>query len=424
MALAANPLVWSIYLTIILFPIGILVAVNVMVAQSLGAADDKAITACFKQGLLLAIITSLPMMAVMWYAPYFLLLSGQNTDVVLYSIPYCKALSWSILPCNIMVVMQQFLVGIEKPHALMLCSIATIPCEICSYYAFVGGNWGFPSLGLAGIGYGITISYTIVSLCLAAYFLISPSLKKFHLFSRWWNYDAKFFTELLRIGFPIGVMNFLELLVLVGMTTMMGRLGVTTLAAHQVMHQSFIVALVVMFGVSQGTTARIGNEVGKNRRDGLKRIMYVNLALCFGMMLIFVVFFIGFPDFLIQLDLSPQSPQFHEISSIASKLLAMASIFLFADGTLLISLSCLRGIKDTKLPMIITTIARYLVGLPCAYILGFHFHFGAIGVSLGVLIGVVIAAAILFIRYQKLSSSVDLVTLVTKSENDRQGALI
>ncbi len=131
--LAANALVWNIYITVIVFFIGILFSVSIMVAQSFGAKDNHSISICFKQGLIMAFIFAPFMMLVMWLAPVVLVWTGQDLGVINAAKPFFQALIWSMLPLNIIVVVHQFLIGINKTRIVMLSSILAVPTEIFFY---------------------------------------------------------------------------------------------------------------------------------------------------------------------------------------------------------------------------------------------------------------------------------------------------
>ena len=184
--LAANALAWAIYFSVIVFFLGVFCSVSIMVAQSFGAKDNPGISICFKQGLILATILSLPMMIIMWIVPTFLLWTGQDPIVISHAKPFFYALAWSMLPLNIALVIQQFLVGIGKTRLVMFMNIAIVPLQILFYYLFLFGKFGFPKLGLDGIGYGMAITFCIVAICFLSYLYFSQKLKKYNLFKKWW----------------------------------------------------------------------------------------------------------------------------------------------------------------------------------------------------------------------------------------------
>lgn len=413
--LAANALVWNIYITVIVFFIGILFSVSIMVAQSFGAKDNHSIGVCFKQGLIMALIFAPFMMLVMWFAPIVLVWTGQDPGVISVAKPFFQALIWSMLPLNMMVVVHQFLIGINKTQIVMLSSILAVPTEIFFYYVFLFGKFGFPKVGLAGIGYGLTASYILVAICLLCYLYFSNHLKIYHLFHRWWSINRKILVELLHIGLPLGFMVCTEVALFAAVAIMMGILGTTALAAYQIAYQYMMVVIVVIFALQQNITVRVGNEVGRNNRNVLKLTTRVNMGMGFGFMLLFSVMYIFFPHLVIGLDVDVHAPHLQGLVKKASTFLAMAGILILVDCFRLIGLGALRGLKDTKVPVFISLFGFWCVAFPCAYLLAFKFKFGGVGIWWGLIIGLFVAGVILFMRFNRLVKSVDLVALVTKA---------
>jgi MATE family multidrug resistance protein len=413
--LAANALVWNIYITVIVFFIGILFSVSIMVAQSFGAKDNHSISVCFKQGLIMAFIFAPFMMLVMWLAPIVLVWTGQDPGVINVAKPFFQALIWSMLPLNIIIVVHQFLIGINKTQIVMLSSILAVPTEIFFYYVFLFGKFGFPKVGLAGIGYGLAASYILGAICLFCYLYFSNHLKIYRLFHRWWSINRKILVELLHIGLPLGFMVCTEVALFAAVAIMMGILGTTALAAYQIAYQYMMVVIVVIFALQQNIMVRVGNEVGRNNRNALRFTTMVNMGMGFGFMLLFSVIYIFFPRLVISLDINIHASHLQELVKEASIFLAMAGILILVDCFRLISLGALRGLKDTKVPVFISLFGFWCIAFPCAYLLAFKFKFGGVGIWWGLIIGLFVAGVILFMRFNRLVKSVDLVALVTKA---------
>lgn len=412
--LAANALVWSIYLTSVLFFIGVFNAVSIMVAQSFGASDDRAIARSFKQGLIMAIVSTVPMMLIMRFSPIILVWTGQDPAVIKAARPFFYALTWSMLPFNIIIVINQLLIGINKTRMVMLMSIIAVPIEVFFYYLFLFGKLGFPKVGLAGIGYALLVSYLLLAAYFLYYLYASPAIRAYRLFEKWWHFDHKFFFELLRVGAPIGTMICAEVALFTVITIMMGILGTTSLAAYQIAYQYCLVALMVLFGLAQSATVRVGNEVGRNNRPALQLAAQVNLALGFGFMLLFSVFYIAAPRLAIGFDVDVHAAHLQTMVREAEKFLKVVGVLLFVESLRLITLGSLRGLKDTKFPLIASFIGFWCIAFPAAYLLAFKFKFGGVGMWWGMVAGFSVAGAILFVRFRRLARRADLMALVTK----------
>jgi MATE family multidrug resistance protein len=412
--LAANALVWSIYIAVTVFFMGFLCATSIMVAQSFGAKDNAGISICFKQGLIMAIILSLPMMLIMLLVPIILVWTKQDPIVIQCANPFFHSLIWSMLPLNIMTVIQQFLVGITKTRLVMIMSIIAVPVEILSYYAFLFGKFGLPQLGLAGIGYGLTISYSIISIYFICYLASSKALKIYNLFKKWWIIETKFLVEMVRVGFPLGAMWCSELIFFAIVATMMGYFGVAVLAAFQIADQYLIIAMVILFALGQSTAIRVGNEAGRNNRNQLKLITTVNIAISIILISIFSITYMIFPQAAIGLDIDMNSSHFQEVARIAMTFFPIVAILLLIDCFRIITNGALRGLKDTNFQMLISIIGFWIIAFPAAYLLGFKYDWGGIGIWWGIVIGLIITGIMLLIRFNRLVKNIDLLSLVTK----------
>lgn len=413
--LAANALVWGIYLTVVVFFIGILSSVSIMVSHSFGAKDERGISVCFKQGLILAIICALPMMLIMWLSPIVLVWTGQDPAVILAAKPLFYALIWCMLPINLSFVMEQFLVGITKTHIVTISVSLSVPVQIFLYYIFVFGKLGLAKFGLAGIGYGNLVEHSLVTVFFIFYLNNSKQLKIYHLFSKWWQVNKKFLLEMISIGYPLGAMYCVELSLIAAVAIMMGKLGTDVLAAYQISYQYWMIALVILFALTQAIAVRVGNEVGRNNRDAVKLAMIVNLGISLIFMLVFSIAYIAFPYTAISLDIDVHAPHLQQVVKMAAKFLAMISFLILSDCIRLISFGALRGLKDTKFPMLTSIIGFWCIAFPCAYFLAFKYKFGGIGIWWGITIGIFAAGVMLALRFFWLYKRIDLSSLVTRS---------
>lgn len=416
--LAANALVWEIYIAVVVFFINILCSVSIMVSQSFGAKDNHSISICFKQGLIMAVAFAPLMMLAMWLAPIVLVWTGQDPVIIQIAKPFFQALIWPMLPLNIVFAIEQFLIGINKTKTVMLVGILTVPIEIFFFYAFLFGNFGFPNSGLTGIGYGLTASYCLIAVILFCCIHFFSDLAKYNLFKKWWLINNKFLFELTRVGIPLGFMYAADFALFAVVAIMMGILGTTTLAAYQIANQYLMLSLAFIFALAQTITVRIGNEVGKNNISALKLSALVNLAISLGFMLLFSIFYIFFPKIAIGLDLNVniQDNYSQNLIKEASVFLELVGIMIIVDCLRMISIGALRGLKDTKIPMFISIIIFWCIALPLAYLLAFKFGFGGIGIWWGIIIGLFITGIMLFIRFVRLvKNNINLLSIVTKA---------
>ena len=413
--LAANALVWTIYITVILFFLGVLGAVSIMISQSFGAKDNKGIAICFKQGIIMMIISAVPMMLIMWASPIILVWTGQSPEVISAAKPFFYALIWSMLPLNATVLVEQFFLGLTKSRLVLAMSLLQVPVEISFYYALVFGKFGFPELGLAGLGVGLALSNVLISVGFGCYLYFSKQFQIYNLFQKWWVMDRKFLFELFRVGMPLGCLYCLEVALFAAVAIMMGVLGTNVLAAYQISYQYLMVPLFVIFAFSQNTTVRVGNEVGRNNRSALGLSAVVNMTISLLCILVFSILYISFPSLVIGLDVNIHAQEAAVMVSLATKFLSIVAVLILVDCMRLVFLGALRGLKDTKFPVFVSVIGFWCIAFPLAYLFTFKLNFGGAGIWWGIVVGLFVAGIMLVVRFFRLIKKVDLVALVTKS---------
>ena len=413
--LAANALSWGIYLVVFLFFLGILSAISILISQSFGAKDDAAISICFKQGFILAILFSIPTTFIMWFSPFILTLAKQQPEVIALAKPLFHSMAISMLPLNLLVAMQQLFFGISKPRFTLYMSFVTIPVEIFFYYVLLFGKLGFPKVGLAGIGYSLAISYTVSALLAWTYLYFSKDTKPYHLFEKWWVANRKFILELLRIGIPLGFSFCSELALFATIAMMMGVLGTTTLAAYQIAYQFLMIVYFVIFGFTQCAMIRAGIEIGKNNRNALKLTVLVNFSISTAITLLFSVVYFFFPHLIISIDIDIHKAELQSLVKEATKFLAILSLFILTDGFRIMYNGAIRSLKDTKFFIFASVTGFWIIAFPAAYLFGFAFKWGGSGIWWGLLIGLFVSGIMLFTRFYYLAKSTDLQALVTRS---------
>ena len=412
--LATNVLVWGIYIALISISFGTLSAVSILVAHSYGIDDKRAINTTVNQGIILSFILAIPMMLVIWFSPTILYLTGQDSDVIQLSIPYFHSLIWCMLPLNLLIVMEQFLIGASITRIVLFLSFFRVPLEILFFYALFFGKWGAPKLGLVGIGYGMTLSITVSIVIIFCYLYLSKKTHQYRFFSNFCQFNSKFLFELIRIGWPLGGMYCIEMALFAAMALMIGQFGKDILAAHQIAYQCLVFTLAIVFGISQSTTVRIGHEMGNNNKSTIKLALYVNSGIGFCFMLTATIIYICFPNSIITLGIDINSLQNNTIVKYITMFLLLAGILQLSECFRLIGTGALRALKDTKMSMYINLITFWLIALPGAYLLAFVFKIGAIGVWLGLIIGLSVGALALWLRFKYVLKHVDLESLIIK----------
>ena len=185
-------------------------------------------------------------------------------------------------------------------------------------------------------------------------------------------------------------------------TFLMGYLGTVTLAAHQIALQTAAMTFMVPVGISYATTIRVGQSMGKNDPKGAQLAGYVGIALGAMFMGMMALMFWMFPERIVAIYLNVQSPENLKVVQLAISLLGVAAMFQIFDGIQVIAAGALRGLKDTRVPMLIGVFAYWVVGLFSGYVMGFSFHWGGVGLWGGLALGLAFASSILTWRFSHL----------------------
>jgi MATE family multidrug resistance protein len=401
-ALAASVLVSTIWMSLSVLFFGLLNAVSVLVSHAFGAKDYQSISKIMGQSLILGVIVCFMMVAVLSTTPLFLQLTSQPEIVKKLATSYMHALLWTIPSLVLLIILEQFLAGINRAKLVLRISLLVVPVEIPLIYILIFGKFGFPAFGVAGIGYGFATTYTLVAIGMTMHFLKSKSLRQYAVFSSIGSFHPKILLELIRVGFPMGCMHVIEVSTFAFATFWIAKFGTTALAAHQIIMQYLGFIITMVFAMSQAVTVRVGHAIGE------KSLKKINTAILVGMLLDIIVVlgivftFIYLPRFILNLDINTSDIKNAELVTIATKLFSIAAVLLIFDNFRIIGFGALRGLKDTTFPMIASFISFWLIGLTFAYTLGVTMKMGETGVWWGLAIGIASGAILVLTRTWRL----------------------
>lgn len=407
-ALAANILVSMVWFALSVLFFGILNAISVLVAHQYGARNEKTISQIMGQSYIMGLIICIVMGLVVLSVPYFLRLSEQPVAVLDQAYQYAHSLLWTIPGLIALIVGEQFLMGLGRTKLVLYISLLVIPVEIPLIYLLIFGKLGLPAFGIAGVGYGLGVTFTLSAIGLTLYLLFSRAYRHFHIFYGITRVHARYLKELFVVGLPMGLMHFIEVAAFAVATFWMSRFGTTLLAAHQIVIQFLGFAITIVFAMSQAVTTRVGHEVGRHDRVGIQYAVYVGMAVNFTGMALIGAGFYFFPDFFLQFDVNVHDPKNQALVSDAASLLAIAAVLMIFDNFRIIGFGALRGLKDTHFPMLASLVSFWFIGLTSAYLFAFVLHDNAEGIWWGLTLGIACGAFMIFARLQYLISRVDL----------------
>jgi MATE family multidrug resistance protein len=397
--LAAGVLGASSFFTIFVLGSGFAKAVMPMVASANSQGDERQVRRVARMGLWLSILFSALTYPVFWWSGSILLALGQEEEVSALAQEYLRIAGLGMCPALLVMVLKSYLSALERTQVVLWVTVAAVPLNVLLNWALIFGNLGAPELGVAGSAIA-TVTVQIVSLGLIVlYAALLPALAKYSLFQRFWRPDWPGFRAVFRLGWPMGLTGLAESGLFQASALMMGWIGTTELAAHGIALEITALAFMVHVGLSNAVTVRGGQAYGAADWTSLRQGALTGIALSFGMAMLTVCLFLLAPEALIWPFLNPDDPASATIIVTGTALLACAALFQLADGMQVMALGLLAGVQDTKVPMVLASVSYWLIGIPASYALAFPMGFGPVGLWLGLVVGLAMAAMSLMARF-------------------------
>ena len=406
----------SVFFFFVILCMGVILAVGPMVSQAFGAGEEAPIERSVRQGLWLGFMMTLPAFVLLWNMEPILLLLGQEDATAARAAAYLRAILWGFLPLLWFVALRSFAEGLSRPLPVTIITFFGVALNISANYVLMYGKLGFPALGIVGTGWASTIVYWFLFLALTLYIHILPFFRGYHIFAHIGKPDWEYFRELFRIGWPIGVSLGIESGLFTTTALLVGLFGSFTLAAHQVALQSAGFTFMVPLGVSIAASIRVGHAVGRNDASGVRWAGWVGILIAAVFMLGTATVFWTVPKSVVSLYLDLSSPDNIEVVPIAVSLLVIAAIFQLFDGVQVAAAGALRGLKDTRKPMLIGLISYWMIGLTSGLILSFIVGMEAQGLWWGLVLGLGSAAILLSRRFLGLTQHIERYGSLDESE--------
>ena len=395
--LAAITLAQMAFFVLFIFGSGFAIAVMPMVASFDAEGDEVGIRRATRMALWLSLAFSIVTLPAFLFSEPLLLFLGQSDNIAAQASGYLQISGLGMIPALVVMVLRSYLAALERTQVIFWITILSAVGNALANYAFIFGNWGAPELGLNGAAIASLITQLIALIGTVAYVLwVVPHHQ---MFVRFWRSDGAMLARVFRLGMPIGLTTLCESGLFAAAALMMGWLGTIPLAAHGIAVQLASITFMVHLGFSNVATIRVGNAYGRRDIPHMSRGSLMVTLLSFGFSALTMIVFVLWPEPLIFFFMREGETARAEILAIGVGLLAMAALFQLVDGAQAVALGMLRGVQDTKIPMIYAAISYWLVGIPCSYVLGFVLGWEGIGIWAGLVIGLACAAVLLNMRF-------------------------
>jgi MATE family multidrug resistance protein len=373
---------------IAVFGMGVLFALDPVVSQAVGADDEVAVARAMQRGLIIA--GGLSVLASLLLLPAGPILSAarQPAEVVPIAAGYAHAAIAGVFPFYAFVVLRQSLQAMGHVRAILVTVIVANAFNVLMNWIFVFGNLGMPAMGAVGSSWATSLSRWFMALLLlgGGWSVLRPALVPLR------REAARLapLRRVLEVGAPIGGQQFLEFGVFGASGLLMGWLGTVAVASHQVALQLAALTFMVPLGVAQATSVMVGQAVGRADPPEARRAAGAGVLVGAGFMGVTAVLFLAFPA-----TLARWFSNDAEVVAATALLLPIAGVFQVFDGLQVVSSGALRGVADTRVPMVLTLVGFWFFGLPISAWLGFGLGWGAPGIWWGLAIGIGVVAILL-----------------------------
>ena len=389
-AVTVGSSIWNVALFLC---VGVMMAIPPSVAQLNGAGRRAQVGALWRQSVWVALGVGLLLMLAAWLSPILL----ERIGIVAEVRPQARAFLHAIAPgapaLALYICFRYLSEGLAWTPPTMVSGLAGLAVLAPLGYCLMFGRGPFPELGAAGLGVATAIVLWLQAAGFLLYLLKSQRFADLHLFSRWdWPHWPQI-RALLALGLPMGVSIFMEGSLFVATAPLIGRIGAVDVAAHQIAISVASVCFMLPLGIAMATTVRVGHAAGAEDRSAIRWAAGAGFALAAltqllaGLVLVFGGASVA--------SLYTSEPA---VIALAVLLMRYAAVFQLPDGVQVLSSGALRGLKDTRVPMLITIFAYWGVGLPLGAWFGLHRGLGAPGLWIGLILGLSVAATLLLLR--------------------------
>ncbi|MBA3445138.1 MAG: MATE family efflux transporter [Gemmatimonadales bacterium] len=390
-ALAAVALGNLYFFTLAVFALGTLMVLDPVVAQAVGAGDSPAVARAIQRGIIIAALLTVPAVVLLTAAVPIFELAQQPAEVIPLAAAYAVRVAPSVFPFLLFIVFRQSLQALGRTAPIVGAIIGANLANGLLNWTLIFGHLGFPAMGVEGSAWATTISriLLVLGLFVAARRELWPLLLPIR--PEIWQVQP--LLRMFRLGVPIGAQHVLEFGAFALVALMMGWIGTREMAGHQVAINLASLTFMVPLGVGDAASVLVGHAVGKGDPDGTRGAARAAFACGITFMALTGVIFLSVPEQLARLysrDL--------EVISIAAALIPIAGVFQVLDGTQVVAGGVLRGLGDTRAPMIANFLGYWLIGIPVSLYLGFEAGLGPAGLWWGLVLGLGLVGTSLLIR--------------------------
>jgi MATE family multidrug resistance protein len=382
---------------------GMLLGMDTLVAQAFGANDPRDCRRSLVNGLWLSLGISPALMAVILALIPAVRAAGANPDVFAQFAPYLKVLTWSVAPLLFTAALRRYLQAVDMIRPIVFAMIGSNVLNVLGDWALMFGHWGMPRMGLEGSAWSTTVSRAGMMLVMAGAVVWHERKSGNLLFRISWLPDLERIRRLSVLGLPAAAQILFEGSVFALVTVWAARLDDASLAAHSIAVQVIATNYMIPLGISSAAAVRVGQAIGRGDARGARTAGWAALLLSTIFMGAAALAMTLAPRLIVRLFIADPA-----VVASGAVLLRIAAFFELFDGFQVVATGALRGLGDTRQPMIAHLLGYWVVGVPVAYVLCFPLHWGAAGIWVGLTAALIlIGAALVAVWWRRAECPVD-----------------
>jgi MATE family multidrug resistance protein len=401
--LAASALIFATQISIMVVGMSILLALSILVGHAYGAKNYLEIGNFIQLGWTLSLLISIPIMIIFWNIGDILSFAKQPPTTVKLVQDFFHVYIFSVIPWLFGVCNQQLCYGVRKQSLDIITNAMGVIILLGTAYVLIFGKFNLPVLGVKGLAIAMSAQVWFYFLFTTVCFYFGKFFKDFKLFRYRAYKDWNRLLYMLKIGWPICLQISTEVLSLFIMSIMVGWLGTNALAAFQVINQYLVLITIPIFALSQACGVVVGQACGAKQFNEIKRLGYSGISITSIISLTIGAVFITFPQNLASIYIDINNPANTPVIQMIGLLFVVVAFSQFFDAIRNVLTGALRGLLDTRFPMIIAIIAIWIIGIPSGYLLAFILNFGVVGIVIGPAVGLFLSALIMLLRWNQLT---------------------
>jgi MATE family multidrug resistance protein len=381
--------------------IGLTSAAAPLIAAELGRRKHavREVRRSVRMALWVGAAGAIPVLLILAHGETLLLLAGQDPEVSRRAGGFLDIILIAIIPGTAAGIMRTSAAALGRPGWAFVVTGLALVVSVVANYALVFGNLGAPALGLEGSAIASVISLTAMAFAYAAIFRLDRRLRRYRLFGRWWVTEWSRFREIIRLGVPIMLTWIFEGALFGGAAVLMGLIGVNEVAAHAVALNIAAIAFQVPFGIAQAATIRVGMAYGARDHVWIARAGRVALIVGIGFMGLTAAAIWAMPRLFVSAYVDVDAPENAIVVGLAVQYLALAAMFQLVDGAQAVAAGVLRGLQDTRVPMLIALFGYWVIGFGTSILLGFQAGWAGVGIWTGLAVGLLAVSILLMWRW-------------------------